>query len=85
MKWYTPPEVADITGHGLSTVYRWCRERLVPHVRIGGRIMFTSDQIAEIAAAYTVQPEKKLAVDIPNPDYEPAVVVVPMRRTGTEA
>ena len=71
------------------TIQRWANERRVPHVRVGRRILFTEDQVEQIAEAYAVEPvEPDPAAAIENPDYQPTAVVVqmdPRHRPGSAA
>jgi excisionase family DNA binding protein len=79
--WLLPDDIANLTGHTTRTVQRWCRERRIPHVRIGRLYRFTPDQVQQIQAAYGVAAITPVAAaNAPNPDYAPSVVVVPMRR-----
>lgn len=80
--WLTPHEVADQTGYTVRTIQRWCRERRIPHVRVGRLLRFTPAQLAEIEAAYTIEPDRECvsANRLRNPEYRESVTVVPMRR-----
>lgn len=64
------------------TIQRWARERRIPHVRIGRATLFTEEQVVEIAAAYTREPEIVVPEHtLPNPAYrENQPIVVPMQR-----
>lgn len=64
------------------TIQRWARERRIPHVKLGRATLFTEEQVAEIASAYTREPELVVAEHtLPNPAYrDNELVVVPMRR-----
>ena len=77
----TTQELAAELGVVPRTVQRWCRERVVPHMRYGRTIRFMPHQVAEIRqhferGALARRPE----VDVPNPVYRPEGVVVSMRR-----
>jgi excisionase family DNA binding protein len=74
-------EVAEQFRVTPRTIQRWARDRRVPHVRIGRRILFQEAQVEQILAAYqqsVIEPAPSSTV--PNPFYRSAVVVVPMRR-----
>ena len=43
---YNAAEIAEILGVAKVTVYKWVGERKIPHTRLGGRIVFTKDQIS---------------------------------------
>ena len=82
MSWYDVDDVAQLLKVSPRTVQRWCRERRVPHVRIGRGIRFTPEQLVEIETAYTRTRHEPVNVDIPNPGYHRHVaVVVPMKRS----
>lgn len=80
--WYDAQDVARRLKVTPRTVQRWCRERRVPHIRVGRGIRFTAQQLAEIEAAYRVEPRALVDVSAPNPAYRPHGVVVPMKRRG---
>lgn len=77
----TVDQLAERVHRSPRTIQRWARERRIPSVKLGRSTLFTEDQVAEIAKAYTVEavdvvPEHELV----NPAYrEPRMVVVPMR------
>ena len=49
-------------------------------------MLFTEEQVDEIAAAYTREIIEPVPEDITeNPDYAPSIVVVPMRRPDNDA
>ncbi len=41
----SPQELAQITGLGLQTIYRWTYERRIPYVKVGRRTLFMVDRI----------------------------------------
>lgn len=41
-----------------STVAKWHRDYQWPHVRVGRRIRYTPEQVAEILRRHTVKPER---------------------------
>lgn len=80
-RWLYPEEVARICGVTTRTIQKWCRERRIPHCRVGARsIRFTAEQIKEIERAYAVEPERIVDVSTPNPRFRETVTVVPMRK-----
>jgi excisionase family DNA binding protein len=83
----TVEELATRVHKSPRTIQRWARERLIPHVKLGRATLFTEDQVAEIASAYTREPQERVAdVDLPNPGFsQRRPVVVPMRRPGDAA
>lgn len=77
--WHDVDDVADLIGIQRRTVLKWCRERKLPHMRLGRSIRFTPEQIQEIQAAYSVRAVEAIDVDIPNPAFrQREAVVVPM-------
>lgn len=80
--WYDVQEVARRLKVTPRTVQRWCRERRVPHVRVGRGIRFTTQQLTEIEAAYRVEPHVLVDVSAANPTYPAHSIVVPMKRRG---
>ena len=64
------------------TIHRWARERRIPCVRLGRRILFTRAQLDEAIAAYTRHRAEPVDVSAPNPDFEPYLRVVPMKRAS---
>lgn len=78
--WYDAQDVARRLKVTPRTVQRWCRERRIPHVRIGRGIRFTAQQLVEIESAYRVEPRQLVDVSASNPSYAPRAVVVPMKR-----
>lgn len=57
----TAEEMADHLRVSLTTVYRECRARRWPHVKVARQIRFTPEQTAEIEALLTVGPATKPA------------------------
>jgi len=48
MKMYlTTEQVAKLLNISMPTIYRWVKERKIPHVRRGHRILFIENQINE--------------------------------------
>lgn len=78
--WYDVQDMARRLKVTPRTVQRWCRERRVPHVRVGRGIRFTAQQLVEIEAAYRVEAQARVDVSASNPAYQPHEVVVPMKR-----
>lgn len=78
--WYDVQDMARRLKVTPRTVQRWCRERRVPHVRVGRGIRFTPQQVAEIESAYRVEPRDRIDVSASNPAFRPYAVVVPMKR-----
>lgn len=78
--WYDAQDVARRLKVTPRTVQRWCRERRIPHVRIGRGIRFTAQQLVEIESAYRVEPRQLVNVSASNPSYAPWAVVVSMKR-----
>lgn len=50
------PEVAKALGVRLSAVYELCRTRKLRHLRAGGKIVITADDVAEFKRKNTVVP-----------------------------
>lgn len=46
--WYTAEDVAKITRLGTETVWRKCRNREWPHMKVGRHYKFTDAEIEEI-------------------------------------
>jgi len=80
--WLTPQDIAETVGHTPRTIQRWCRERRIPHVRIGRLYRFTPQQLEEIEQAYGIEASTETvpAVKARNPAYRENITVVPMRR-----
>ena len=79
--WYDVDDVAALLKVSPRTVQRWCRERRVPHVRVGRGIRFTAEQLTEIESAYSRARVLSVArVDAPNPGYRHVTVVAMKRR-----
>lgn len=78
----TVDDLARMVHRSPRTIQRWARERRIPHVKLGRATLFTQEQVHEIAAAYTREPEIVVPEhDLPNPAYrDNQLVVVPMRR-----
>jgi excisionase family DNA binding protein len=74
--WYDVADVAAMLKVKPRTVQRWCRERRVPHVRIGRGIRFTAEQIAEIESTYRVTTRPRVDVATRNPAFQERVTVV---------
>lgn len=73
----TSEEIAATFHVTPRTIQRWARDRRIPHVRVGRRILFTQEQAEEIRAAYAIAPlEPDPAAVIPNPGFRPTAVVV---------
>lgn len=82
----TARQLADELGVVPRTVQRWCRDRRVPHLKIGRTIRFLPAHVEEIRRTYELGAlEQRPEVDVPNPVYQPGAVVVPMRRPGDAA
>lgn len=78
--WYDVQDMARRLKVTPRTVQRWCRERRVPHVRVGRGIRFTPQQVVEIESAYRVEPRVQVDVAASNPAFQPHAIVVPMKR-----
>lgn len=77
---HTVEELAERVHRSPRTIQRWARERRIPHVKLGRSTLFTDEQLAEIADAYTVTVSEPVIEHVlPNPHYR-GPVVVPMRR-----
>ncbi|MCW2921589.1 MAG: Helix-turn-helix domain [Thermoleophilia bacterium] len=76
--WYDVDDVAGLLKVTPRTVQRWCRERRVPHVRIGRGIRFTAEQLAEIESMYQVGTQVRVDVSARNPAFADRIVVVPV-------
>ena len=55
-KWLCVDELAQILDVSPATIQRWCRERRIPHVRVGRTIRFTPDQLARIESLFVIEP-----------------------------
>lgn len=58
----TAKEVAEMLGISEWTVYDWVRKKLIPHIRVGKRVLFRRNSIlqwleAQEQASVTVEPE----------------------------
>lgn len=76
--WHDVAEVAALLKVQPRTIQRWCRERRVPHVRIGRGIRFTAAQLAEIESMYQVGTQARVDVSARNPAFADRIVVVPV-------
>jgi excisionase family DNA binding protein len=76
--WYDVEDVATMLKVTPRTVQRWCRERRVPHVRVGRGIRFTAEQLAEIEAMYRVGTQVRVDVSARNPAFAERAQVVPV-------
>lgn len=78
----TTEELATRLHCSPRTIQRWARERRIPHVKLGRSTLFTEDQLAEIAKAYTREPREVIEEHtLENPRFrDHGPVVVPMRR-----
>lgn len=50
----TPEDLAQRFDAPVSTVMKWNRDHQWPHVRVGNRIRWTEEQVAEILRRQTV-------------------------------
>lgn len=80
MKLTTTDELATQLRVSKKTIQRWCRERRIPHIRIGGRILFRDDDIQAAIAHYHFDAQATDTHAIPNPHRRPSnhLMVVPM-------
>lgn len=78
MTWILPADLAHTMSVSPRTIQKWCRERRIPHVRVGRVYRFTPEMVQQIADAYRVERVELVEVDTPNPAYAPRAVVVPM-------
>lgn len=76
--WYDVDDVASMLKVTPRTIQRWCRERRVPHVRVGRGIRFTAEQLAEIEAMYRVGTQVRVDVSARNPAFADRAIVVPV-------
>jgi excisionase family DNA binding protein len=77
--WLCPEDIARVVGHTPRTIQRWCREKRIPHMRVGRLYRFAPAQLREIEALYAVEATVEVAAaNAPNPDYSPSMVVVPI-------
>lgn len=85
----TVDELASRVHRSPRTIQRWARERRIPHVKLGRSTLFTEEQIAEIAAAYTREPEPTVPEHtLVNPAFNPdrpVVVSIDTKRFPTPA
>lgn len=77
----TVADLAQRLHRSPRTIQRLVRDRRIPHVKLGRATLFTEEQVAEIAAAYTRQPQITVPEHVlPNPAFQHrGPVVVPMR------
>jgi hypothetical protein len=74
---HTPDDLAAMLHRSKRTIQRWARERRIPSVLISGTRLFTSDQVQEIVAAYSIEPvDPQPEADLENPAYRESRVVV---------
>lgn len=79
----TTRDLAAELGVVPRTVQRWCRDRVVPHLRIGRTIRFLPQHVEEIRRTYEQGAlEQRPEVDVPNPVYQPDAQIISMRRPG---
>lgn len=57
-----PDDMAAEFGVPVSTVLEWNRKHAWPHVRVGNRIRWTREQLAEIIRRQTVVPSAEPAL-----------------------
>ena len=50
MKFMVVPEVAELLRSSRDTVYKLARERDLPSVRVGGKLLFPEDGVREYLA-----------------------------------
>lgn len=60
-RYYTVPEIADITRFGTETVWRKCRENQWPHLKMGRNYRFTEADRQEIENLMKPKPAQKKA------------------------
>ncbi|MEZ2373084.1 helix-turn-helix domain-containing protein [Arthrobacter sp. RCC_34] len=53
---YTAPEISEFFRVGTETVWRKCRNREWPHMRIGRHYRFSAENISEIQQLLAPQP-----------------------------
>ncbi|HNP17598.1 MAG TPA: helix-turn-helix domain-containing protein [Fulvivirga sp.] len=46
-KFLTIEEATEMTGYSKSTIYRMTSERTIPHLKNGGKLMFSYDDLSE--------------------------------------
>ncbi|DAA99643.1 TPA: hypothetical protein CPT96_08050 [Candidatus Gastranaerophilales bacterium HUM_10] len=47
MKLITIDELSTILQTSKSTIYRWVHKRAIPFVKLGGKLLFSQDEIQE--------------------------------------
>ena len=47
MKLLTIDDVAELFKTSKSTIYRWVHKREIPFVKLGGKLLFSQDEIQE--------------------------------------
>ena len=54
-KLLTISELSEATGFSKKTLYAWCKDRKIPHIKIGNDIRFDKDKIENWIANRTVR------------------------------
>jgi len=79
---YSVPEAAELLGVGTATLYAYVRAGLIPHVRIGRRIVIPAKALEE----WMNQKAQESWRSYDNPETRPAeAAVVALLRTKGEA
>ena len=55
-KTLTIPEVAEMLGLSRATAYRYAREGLIPTVRIGHKLLVSTDHLARLLDSHEIEP-----------------------------
>lgn len=71
-KLLTVPEAARVLRVAPATLYAWCRQRRIPHVRLGDRIFL--DAAAIIASAHVPAEADVAAAEFANRTKLPSLV-----------
>jgi excisionase family DNA binding protein len=82
----TTTQLANQLGFTPRTIQRWAREQRIPHLRIGRHVRFLPSQVQQIIDTYAAEPiTPRPDATTPNHDYQPHIVVVPMRHPAPPA
>jgi excisionase family DNA binding protein len=82
MKWLSCNDLANELGMSSRTIQHWCRERKIPHHRLGRTIRFSPQDVEAIKAWASRRAVECHNVDVPNPVYAVPGELVPFPRRG---
>lgn len=49
-------EAADLLGCSVYAIFKWRRQKSIPYLKIGSRLLFDPDRLEEWARSKTVEP-----------------------------